>query len=95
EIRVRRLRQAVSSPSSGDSRQGFEVFRIKPQEGPLEIELSPLDSDTKTLEVVAVFYWCEKSGRGLCRIGIQGWRIPVEVSEGGESTLVLEHTVGR
>jgi thiol-disulfide isomerase/thioredoxin/DNA-binding beta-propeller fold protein YncE len=95
EIRVRRLQQSGTSASSGDTRQGFEVFRVTPKEGPIEVELSPLDSGTTTLEVVAVFYWCEKSGRGLCRIGIQGWRLPVEVSDGGESTLTLEYTVNR
>ncbi|WP_347245644.1 thioredoxin-like domain-containing protein [Thermogutta sp.] len=94
EIRVRRLDQSASSAPSGESKREFEVYRVTPQEGPIEIELSPLDSGTTTLEVVAVFYWCEKSGRGLCRIGIQGWRIPIEVSDGGANTLVLEHTVG-
>lgn len=91
EIKVRELQSAAASDAGSST--PVRTFRLTPSEGPLEISLDPVDPATTTLEVVCVFYWCEKTGRGLCRIGTVGWRIPVELSPAGKGALTLEYRV--
>lgn len=91
EIRVRHA-QGPAARDSGPS-SPVRTFRLDSSKQPLEFNLDRVEPGTTILEVVCVFYWCEKTGRGLCRIGTVGWRIPVEVSPAGKETLVLEHRV--
>jgi thiol-disulfide isomerase/thioredoxin len=75
---------------SGEERQ---VFRIDPGEGPLEVSLGTLSGDVTGLEIACTYYWCEKSGRGLCRIGTVGWSVPIQWTDDGSDAIVVTHRV--
>ncbi|MGB4726410.1 MAG: thioredoxin-like domain-containing protein [Thermogutta sp.] len=77
-----------------DSAGDKQVVRIPPGEGPLEVSLTGLNSNVKSLRIVCTYFWCEKSGRGLCRIGTVGWLVPVQWADDGEDSIVLKHRVG-
>jgi len=74
--------------------QGQEkLFRVSPGEGPLEVLLTDVGGDVTALRVVCTYFWCEKSGRGLCRIGTVGWLVPIQWTDDGNDTIVIKHRV--
>lgn len=75
------------------SGEDTQVFRVDPGEGPLELTLGTLTGDVTSLRIACTYYWCEKTGRGLCRIGTVGWWVPIQWTDDGSDAIVVTHRV--
>lgn len=88
DIVIQPLRNQEAEPA--DQQQ---LLRVSPGEAPLEVSLTDLGSNVTALRIVCTYYWCEKSRRGLCRIGTVGWMVPLQWTDDGNDTIVIQHRV--
>jgi hypothetical protein len=76
-------------PSSAEG-----VVEVETPTAELSFELSVIGDSGKTrIEVLMPFYYCEKSGNGLCKQGTVKWEMPLLWSSDGDDAAVLPYVV--
>ncbi|MGQ9504495.1 MAG: thioredoxin-like domain-containing protein [Thermogutta sp.] len=95
DVIVQPIRNGNTGVKDSDTRGqgGRQVFRLTPRSEQLEVSLAGLTSEVTALRIVCTYYWCEKSGRGLCRIGNVGWVVPLQWADDGIDIIVVSHQV--